>query len=49
MQYGEITTYENWIKPDTGDRCWINLKCTMESKNIKFNTEGFFKVAFKEN
>ena len=45
----EITTYENWIKPDTGDRCWINLKCTMESKNIKFNTEGFFKVAFKEN
>ena len=48
-QYGEITTYENWIKPDTGDRCWINIKCTMESKNIKFNTEGFFKVAFKEN
>ena len=47
-QHNEIENLGSWVKPDTGDRCWINLNCTMEDKNILINDEGFFKVAYKE-
>ena len=47
-QHNEIENLGSWVKPDTGDRCWINLNCTMEDKNILINDEDFFKVAYKE-
>jgi len=47
-QYTEIKSNPNWIQPDNGDRCWINLKCTMEEKNIVINEENYFKIAYKE-
>ena len=37
-----------WIKPESGDRCWVNLNCTMEEGNITIYKEGLFNVAFKE-
>lgn len=45
--YEEVQRHENWIKPDKGDRCWINLKCTMNTENIIFSENFFFKVAYK--
>ena len=47
-QYIEIKSNPNWIQPDNGDRCWINLKCTMEEKNIVLSKENYFKIAYKE-
>ena len=46
-QYIEVQTYENWVKPDKGDRCWINLKCTMHREDIYISEESFFKVAYR--
>ena len=46
-QYIEIQTYENWIRPDKGDRCWINLKCTMHKEDINISEESFYKVAYR--
>ena len=48
-QYNDIEIGENWVRPDSGDRCWINLKCTMEDKNIVIIDEDYFKVAYKED
>jgi len=45
--YIEIQTHENWVKPDRGDRCWINLKCTMHREDIYISEESFFKVAYR--
>ena len=39
--------YDDWVLPDEGDQCWINLKCTMEKEEILFNKTGIFKVAYK--
>ena len=47
QQYVEVQTYENWVKPDKGDRCWINLKCTMHREDIYISEESFFKVAYR--
>ena len=47
QQYVEVQTYENWVKPDKGDRCWINLKCTMHREDIYISDESFFKVAYR--
>ena len=48
-QYIEVQINENWIKPASGDRCWINLKCTMEDKIVNIVQSDYFKFAFKEN
>ena len=48
LQYNEIKSNEDWVKPDNGDRCWINLKCTMEDLNILIDEGSFFKTAYKE-
>ena len=48
LQYNEIKSNEGWVKPDNGDRCWINLKCTMEDLNILIDEGSFFKTAYKE-
>ena len=48
----ELARYEpsigDWVKPDIGDACWINLKCTMENENIYIDEGTFFKTAFKD-
>ncbi len=49
LQYSEVEVNKNWVQPDSGDRCWINLKCTMENKNITIVQQGYFKVAFKDS
>ena len=41
--YEEVVTYDNWIKPSSGDRCWVNLKCTMHIENIKIIENRTFK------
>ncbi len=46
-QYQEVQINENWIKPDNGDRCWINLRCTMEPRTINIDSDNFYKVAYK--
>ena len=48
-QYIEVQINENWIKPASGDRCWINLRCTMEDKIVNIVQSDYFKFAFKEN
>ena len=48
-QYIEVQINENWIKPASGDRCWINLKCTMEDKIVNIVQRNYFKFAYKEN
>ena len=45
--YIPIQTHQNWVKPDRGDRCWINLKCTMHREDIYISEESFFKVAYR--
>ena len=45
--YIEEQIHENWIRPDRGDRCWINLKCTMHKEDIYISEESFFKVAYR--
>ena len=47
-QHNDINNLENWYKPESGDRCWINLNCTMEEKNIIVDKKGFFKIAYKK-
>ncbi len=37
-----------WIRPESGDRCWINLNCTMEEGKITIYKDGLFNVALKE-
>ncbi len=45
--YEEVQIHENWVQPHKGDRCWINLKCTMHRENIVISEESFFKVAYR--
>jgi len=45
--YEEVQIHENWVQPHKGDRCWINLKCTMHRENIIISEESFFKVAYR--
>jgi len=45
--YEEVQIHENWIQPHKGDRCWINLKCTMHRENIIISEDSFFKVAYR--
>lgn len=43
--YEEVPIYQNWIKPSNGDRCWVNLKCTMHVEEITLNSDNFFSIA----
>ncbi len=45
--YEEVQIHENWIQPHKGDRCWINLRCTMHRENIIISEDSFFKVAYR--
>ena len=47
VHYKEISTRADWVKPDKGDRCWINLKCSMNYKETILIVEnGNFKTAY---
>lgn len=39
---------KNWVIPDEGDQCWINLKCSMARDNVYIDDDNFFKVAYKD-
>ena len=38
----EVPIYDGWIKPDKGDRCFVNLQCTMHDEEIVLNENSFF-------
>jgi hypothetical protein len=38
----------DWVIPDEGDQCWINLKCTMEKQPAVIVEGSFFKTAYKK-
>ena len=38
---------DDWFVPDSGDQCWINLKCSMAHDDVTIDETGFFKVAYK--
>tara|TARA_B100001029_G_C15063999_1_gene461620 strand:+ start:4773 stop:6440 length:1668 start_codon:yes stop_codon:yes gene_type:complete len=33
----------DWVKPESGDQCWINKLCTMEKSKIKLVDNGLIK------
>ncbi len=39
-----INTFQNWVEPETGDKCWINIDCTVDTGEIRILDDGFFKV-----
>jgi hypothetical protein len=43
--YEEVPINNNWIKPSSGDRCWINIKCTMHIEEITLNSGNFYTTA----
>ena len=45
-QYQDIGN--DWVIPDEGDQCWINLKCTMEKQPAVIIQGSFFKTAYKK-
>ena len=38
---------DDWVRPDIGDQCWINLNCTMDKVPPTITQDGFFKIAYK--
>jgi len=47
-----VRTAENWVIPDNGDQCWINLECSMAQvynpkTDVFLDETGFFKTARK--
>ena len=45
--YNEVPIYDNWIKPGKGDRCFVNLRCTMHEEEITLIENGFFTTAYR--
>ena len=45
--YNEVPIYDGWIKPDKGDRCFVNLQCTMHDEEIVLNENSFFTTAYR--
>ena len=37
-----------WVKPESGDRCWVDLNCTMEEGEIVVDSSNFFSKAYKK-
>jgi len=42
------TTYNQWLKPSSGDKCWINLYCTMSKNKIEISKGRVFNKAIKK-
>ena len=43
-----IESNNDFVRPDIGDQCWINLRCTMSNDLININESGFFKIASRQ-
>jgi hypothetical protein len=43
-----VSLHEQWVKPASGDKCWINLDCTLSSYKVEIDEEGFFKKVLKK-
>lgn len=43
-----IESNNDFVRPDIGDQCWINLRCTMSNDLISINDSGFFKIASRQ-
>tara|TARA_Y100001958_G_C21243159_1_gene571810 strand:- start:1738 stop:3420 length:1683 start_codon:yes stop_codon:yes gene_type:complete len=43
-----IKSNNDFVRPDIGDQCWINLKCTMSNDLISINDNGFFKIVSRQ-
>ena len=42
-----INNIKYWTKPESGDRCWVNLECTTNEKEIVLKDGFLFRVAYK--
>ena len=42
-----INNIKYWTKPESGDRCWVNLECTTNKKEIVLKDGFLFRVAYK--
>tara|TARA_Y100000389_G_scaffold43936_1_gene38651 strand:- start:1582 stop:3252 length:1671 start_codon:yes stop_codon:yes gene_type:complete len=38
---------ENWVKPEIGDKCWVNLNCTLGDGDIEVMENKFFTIIKK--
>ena len=38
---------KDWVYPENGDQCWVNLKCTMAKSDINIEKNGIYKTASK--
>ena len=47
IKYTDISNLD-WVKPENGDRCWIDLRCSVEEGDIIIKKKGYFYFAFKE-
>lgn len=48
VEEAKYVKYNNdWYLPDSGDQCWINLKCSMARDDVFIDDTSFFKVAYK--
>tara|TARA_B100001029_G_C15063999_1_gene461617 strand:- start:424 stop:2013 length:1590 start_codon:yes stop_codon:yes gene_type:complete len=39
---------KDWVYPENGDQCWVNLKCTMAKSYINIEKNGIYKTASKK-
>ena len=42
-----VQSNQDWVIPDVGDQCWINLNCSMARDDVFIDDSSFFKVAYK--
>ena len=42
-----INNIKYWTKPESGDRCWVNIECTTNEKEIVLKDGLLFRVANK--
>ena len=43
-----IQQSNGWVKPDSGDQCWINLECTMSTHELEIVRRQLFNVAIRD-
>ena len=43
-----IQQSNGWVKPDSGDQCWINLECTMSTHELEIVRRQPFNVAIRD-
>ncbi len=43
-----IQQSNGWVKPDSGDQCWINLECTMSTHELEIVRRQLFNVGIRD-